>query len=95
MRAATLLLLSAFLLPINLPSAARAAVYDCEGDACSSVTLTWEDDGQRFRADNDSASVVKVGVSTYAGDSVARVGPHESGYLEVKYFNGPYRADFE
>jgi hypothetical protein len=76
--------------PANAPTAA-----ECEGSACSAVTLTWEEEGQRFRVDNNSDSGVKVDVSTYAGDSSVHVEPHKSGYLEVKYFNGPYRADFE
>lgn len=95
MRAATLLLLSAFLLPVNLPSSAWAAVYDCEGDACSSVALTWEEDGQRFKADNNCDRAVKVEVTTYAGKSSVHVEPHASDYLEVKTFNGPYHADYE
>jgi hypothetical protein len=95
MRAAKLLLLSAFLLPFNMPSAARAAVYDCEGDACSSVTLTWEEDGQRFKAENNSDRAVKVEVTTFAGKSSVSVGPQASDYLEVKTFNGPYHADYE
>lgn len=66
-----------------------------EGAACASVSVTWEDYSQRFRVDNDSDRMVKVEVTTYAGASGVRVEPHESGYLEVKYFNGPYRADYE
>lgn len=94
MRAATLLLLSAFLLA-PLPPATRAAAYDCEGDACPSVTLTWEEDGQQFRVDNNSDRAVKVEVTTYAGKSGVRLEPQKSDYLQVKTFNGPYRADFE
>lgn len=86
------LLLLLLLLPPT-PSAART--YDCEGDACSAVTLTWEEDGQRFRAANDSDRAVKVEVTTYAGKSSVRVEPRTSDYLEVKTFNGPYRADYE
>ena len=95
MRAATLLLLFTCLLAFTPPSATRAAAYDCEGDACPVVTLTWEEDGQRFRVENGSDSRVKVKVASYAGDSSVQVEPHKSDYLQVKYFNGPYRADFE
>jgi hypothetical protein len=69
--------------------------HECVGAACSSVSVEWEDDSQRFRVDNNSDSGVKVEVTTYAGASGVRVEPHKSGYLEVKYFNGPYRADFD
>jgi hypothetical protein len=96
MRPAKVSALTALLLLFLLtprPSAARA--YDCEGSACSAVTLTWEEDGQRFLVENNSDSRVKVEVTTYAGDSSVQVEPHKSDYLQVKYFNGPYRADFE
>jgi hypothetical protein len=59
------------------------------------VTLTWEDEGQRFRADNSSDRPVKVEVTTYTGASSVKVEPHKSDYLQVTYFNGPYRADYE
>lgn len=96
MRPAKVSALLAFLLLFLLPSESSAArTYDCEGGACSAVTLTWEEDGQRFRVDNSSDSRVKVEVTTYAGDSSVHVEPHKSDYLQVKYFNGPYRADFE
>jgi hypothetical protein len=71
------------------------AAYECEGNACSAVTLTLEEEGQQFRVDNNSDSRVKVDVTTYGGDSSIRVEPHKSDYLPVKYFNGPYRASFE
>lgn len=71
------------------------APYDCEGGACASVTLSWENEGQRFRADNSSSQRVRVTVTTFAGDSWVIVEPQASGYLGVKSFNGAYRAEFE
>lgn len=71
------------------------AAYDCEGNACAVLTLTWEEEGQRFRADNSSDRRVKVEVTTFAGASRISVEPHKSEYLQVKNFNGPYRADYE
>lgn len=96
MRPATISALLASLLLSLLPSqSSPAPAYECEGNACSSVTLTWEEDGQRFRADNTSDRAVKVGVTTYAGESSVSVGAHKSDYLQVTYFNGPYRAAYE
>lgn len=69
--------------------------YDCEGGACASVALAWEEEGQRFRADNTSAQRVRVEVETSAGKSSVSVEPRRSEYLQVKSFNGPYRAEFE
>lgn len=71
------------------------AAYDCEGAACPQITLTWEEEGQQFRADNSSDRRVRVEVSTFAGPSSATVEAGKSEYLKVKGFNGPYRADFE
>ena len=76
------------------PTPGRAA-HECEGDACSVTALAWEEEGQRFRADNSSDRRVRVEVETFAGKSAVVVEPRESAYLEVKTFHGPYRAAFE
>lgn len=60
--------------------------YDCEGNACSQVSLTWDNDRQQFRVQNDSGQMVKVEVTTFAGESAVRVEPHKSDYLAVKTF---------
>jgi hypothetical protein len=94
-------LLCAALTPPPTGSAARApahparAAYDCQGDACSVTALVWEEEGQRFRADNSSGRRVRVTVETFAGESAVVVEPQKSEYLRVKTFNGPYRAAFE
>lgn len=68
--------------------------YDCEGDACSVVTFTWDQDRQQFKVQNDSERAVKVEVSTFAGKSHIIIPPQKAGYLEVKTFNGPYHANY-
>jgi hypothetical protein len=73
----------------------KTSAYDCEGTACSQVTLTWEDEGQQFRAENGSDRRVKVEVFTFVGSSNVTVEPGKSEYLKVKNFNGPYHADYE
>jgi hypothetical protein len=78
------------------PAAPRPApVYDCEGTACSQVALAWEEEGQQFRAQNNSERRVRFEVSTFAGSSSVSVEPGKSEYLKVKSFNGPYHADYE
>jgi lipocalin len=72
-----------------------AVEYECEGNACSVVTVTWEEDGQAFRVDNSSNQRVKVEVTTFAGTSSVTVEPQKSDYLRVTYFNGPYQANYE
>ena len=73
----------------------RPASYECEGNACPVVTLTWEEDGQQFRVDNSSNQRVKVEVTTFAGTSSITVEPQKSDYLRVTYFNGPYHANYD
>ncbi len=70
-------------------------LYECEGNACSVVELNWDNERQQFRVKNDSNQRVKVEVSTFAGTSSIIVPPNEVNYLEVKTFNGPYRANYE
>jgi hypothetical protein len=72
-----------------------AFTYECEGNACSQVTLVWEDNNQQFKVQNNSDNAVKIEVSTFAGDSTIHVEPHKTAYLLVKSFKGPYRANFE
>ena len=68
--------------------------YDCDGNACAEVTLTWDNDRQQFRVQNDSDRRIKVTVTTFAGDSSVIVEPRKVDYLLVKTFNGPYRANY-
>ena len=77
------------------PAPTSTVAYDCEGTACSQVTLTWDEEGQQFRADNNSDRRVRVEVSTFAGPSGITVEAGKSEYLKVKGFNGPYHANFE
>ena len=85
----------------HLPPSARAAstltrpAQACEGDACTAVSLTWEEEGQRYRVANSSERRVRVEVETYAGKSSVTVEPQDAAYLQVKNFNGPYRAAYE
>lgn len=94
-----LLCVALTLMLMPAPGAASAypagAAYDCEGAACASVTLAWEEEGQCFRADNASDRRVRVEVETFAGKSSVTVEPQKSEYLQVKSFQGPYRAEFE
>jgi len=68
---------------------------ECEGNACSVIELNWDNERQQFRVKNDSNQRVKIEVSTFAGTSSITVPGKGVGYLEVKTFNGPYRANYE
>jgi hypothetical protein len=73
----------------------RTTVYECEGNACSVIALTWNQDRQQFKVENSSDQQVKVTVTTFAGTSAVTVLAHKTEYLEVKTFNGPYTANYE
>jgi hypothetical protein len=89
------LLLSVALAFVSLTPPAPRPAYDCEGTACSQVALEWEEEGQQFRAQNNSERRVRFQVNTFAGSSSVSVEPGKSEYLKVKSFNGPYHADYE
>jgi hypothetical protein len=75
--------------------ASAAAATDCEGDACSSVTLAFDDTKQQYRAQNNSTDRwAKVTASNVASSASACLGPGESEYLPLKSYVAPYRADF-
>ena len=81
-------------LQVNARMNEQETTYECEGDACAQVTLTWDNDRQQFRVQNNSDRPVQVEVTTFAGESRVRVLPGTSEYLQVKNFIGPYRAIF-
>lgn len=76
-------------------SSVAVAENECEGNACSAVSLSWDNERQQFRVQNDSDRTVKVEVTTFAGNSHIIAPPREVSYLEVKTFNGPYRATYQ
>lgn len=89
-RATALLAVICFLMAVSSLSPPVAAFVstdsiiiepECEGNACPVVTVTWENEGQRFSVKNDSDRPVKVEVSTFAGTSSVSVPPRKTGYL--------------
>lgn len=96
---AAVLFVTALMSPqFGSPQASTKAVptasYDCEGNACEVITLSWDNDRQQFKVENSSGQEVKVTVNNFAGASSVIVQPHKENYLEVKTFNGPYLANY-
>jgi hypothetical protein len=81
--------------PAVVVSAADANPHECEGNACSSITLTWNDERQQFKVENSSGQEVKVTVQNFAGPSSVVVLPHKENYLELKTFDSPYVAAYQ
>jgi hypothetical protein len=92
------LCLLAFLLfpsPTVVRRASAATAADCDGDACSSVTLTYDNSKQQYLARNNSADRwAKVTASNLAASASACLGPGESEYLPLQSIVAPYHAEF-
>lgn len=72
-----------------------AAVADCDGDACSQVTLTFDDAKQQYHAQNNSSDRwARVTASNLAATASACLAPGKDAYLALKGINGSYRADY-
>ncbi len=78
------------------PPSSVAAAVDCEGDACSQVTLAFDDTKQQYRAQNNSADRwAKVSVSNVAASASACLAPGAGDYLPLKSIVGNYQAAYD
>lgn len=77
------------------PMTSLPPAYECEGNACGAVTVTWDSEKERFRAANSGARPARVEAFGWSGGCSILVGAGASAYLTVKRFDGPYRANFE
>jgi len=77
------------------PLMARPAVVDCEGGACSQVSVTFDEERQQYRAQNNSADHwARVTASNMAGSASACLAPGGAAYLPLKSISGPYHAAY-
>jgi hypothetical protein len=68
---------------------------ECEGDACSQVTVTFEESKQQYRAVNNSADRwARVTASNEAASAGACLAPGKDAYLPLKSIAGPYHAAY-
>ncbi|HEX7957529.1 MAG TPA: hypothetical protein VF508_11335 [Pyrinomonadaceae bacterium] len=76
------------------PGAPQAtAVAECEGDACSQVTSTFDEAKQQYKARNNSPDRwARVTASNMASSASVCLGPGKEAYLALKTLVGPYRA---
>ena|ERR1051326_9060396 len=79
----------------HLSPAPAATFADCEGDACSQVTLAFDDTKQQYRAQNNSADRwAKVAASNVAASASACLAPGAGDYLPLKSIVGNYQAAY-
>jgi hypothetical protein len=101
---ATLLALTALMTPAQSVAFARTptpapaattAATDCEGDACTQVTVTFDESRQQYRAQNNSSDHwARVTASNMAGSASACLAPGGAAYLPLKSISGAYRAAY-
>ncbi|MDQ3742910.1 MAG: hypothetical protein M3444_00725 [Acidobacteriota bacterium] len=80
----------------HLWPASASSFADCEGDACSQVTLTFDESKQQYRAQNNSADRwAKVSASNVAASASTCLAPGAGDYLPIKSIVGPYQAAYD
>lgn len=94
-------LLPALALACALTAAAAAArpapapEASCEGDACASVTLTFDEAKQQYHARNDSPDRwVTLSVANRVAAAGVCLAPGRDAFLPIKGLVPPYRASF-
>jgi hypothetical protein len=81
--------------PTTSPVRAATPVTGCEGDACSSVTFTFDDTKQQYHIQNTSTDRwMHVSASNLAASASACLAPSKDAYLPLKGVVGSYRADY-
>lgn len=76
-------------------SAAPPTPPECEGDACSQVTLTFDEAKEQYRVQNNSSDRwVRVAAANLGAAAFVCLAPGKEGRLNLKSVAGPYRADF-
>lgn len=81
-------------LPIA-PTASLSSNVDCEGNACTQVTLTFDEAKQQYKVQNNSDRLVRVEASNLAGGNRVIIEAGKDAYLPMKSIIGPYRANYE
>ena len=82
---------------LKTPSATTAtSTTDCEGNACSQVSLTWDETKQQYKAQNNATDRwVKIEVSNWAGGASISIRPGGTEFLPLKSYTAPYHANYE
>lgn len=71
------------------------ATSECDGDACTQVSVTFDESRQQYRAVNNSAERwARVTASNMAASVSACLAPGEQAHLPLKSLSGPYHAAY-
>lgn len=76
-------------------SSSRPAAAECEGDACSQVTVTFDESRQQYRAVNNTPDRwAQVTASNMVASASACLAPGKEAYLSLKSIAGAYGAEY-
>jgi hypothetical protein len=79
----------------NPPTSVLSSDLDCEGDACTQVTLTFDEAKQQYKVLNSSNRLVRVEASNLTGGNRILVEAGKEAYLAMKSIVGAYHANYE
>ncbi len=68
---------------------------ECEGNACTNVSVTFDEAKQQYKVQNNSERTVRVEASNWAGGQKILVEAGKTVVLEMKSIVGSYRANYE
>ena len=67
---------------------------ECEGDACSQVTLTWDETKELYKVQNNSSDRwIRVEAANLVSSASVCLAPNKSDYLTLKSVVGAFRAN--
>lgn len=75
-------------------AAPPAPFTDCEGDACGSVQVAFDDAKGQYRAQNNSDRWARVTASNVAAAASVCLAPGKAAHLALKSIVGPYHASY-
>lgn len=75
---------------------AALATDECAGDACSQITLTWDETKQQYKVQNNSSDQwVRVEAANLAATASTCVAPGKEASLSLRSIVGAYKAKFD
>ena len=68
--------------------------FQCEGNACASVSIAWEAEVGLYRAQNHSPAPVRLSFRSWPANTEITIEGHAGAYLKFKTFEQPFLAVF-
>ena len=89
-------MIASIALTFTLAASPLLNAAECEGNACGSVTVTYDGGRRQYLVTNTSDKKVKVSFQNGAAGFAVHVGPKGQEYVAyMQAYIKPYHADFE